>query len=154
MRALLLRVGKGRTRWADEGFADYARRMRTLPLEEECLRTAPFRGDIDAVRRAEGEQIRAALRSDDRLIVLDERGELPTTEALAEWVREAERLSTRRLVFAIGGPYGHDPALRGEAWRVLALSRLVLNHELARVLLAEQLYRVSTLLWGGPPYHH
>lgn len=154
MRAVLLRVGRGKNRWADRGFSEYADRMRTLKLSETCLTPEPFRGNVDAVRAAEGQRIRGALRGGDKLIVLDERGEIPTTESFASWVRDAERQSTRRLVFAIGGPYGHDPALRDEAWRVLALSRMVLNHELARVVLAEQLYRVSTLLWDGAPYHH
>jgi 23S rRNA (pseudouridine1915-N3)-methyltransferase len=56
-------------------------------------------------------------------------------------------------VFAIGGPYGHGKELRSVAWKQLALSGMVLNHELARVVLVEQVYRVSTLLWGGA-YHH
>jgi 23S rRNA (pseudouridine1915-N3)-methyltransferase len=128
--------------------------MKTLKLTEICLAPEPFRGDVDAVRAAEGQRIRSMLKDGDKLVVLDERGALPRTEELADWVRGAERESTRRLVFAIGGPYGHDPTLRAEAWRVLALSRMVINHELARVLIAEQLYRVSTLLWGGAPYHH
>jgi 23S rRNA (pseudouridine1915-N3)-methyltransferase len=84
---------------------------------------------------------------------LDERGKTATTEELRDWFEEAARLGSRRLVFAIGGPYGHDPALRTQAWKQLALSRMVLNHELARVVLVEQIYRVSTLLWGGA-YHH
>ncbi|MEL6346446.1 MAG: 23S rRNA (pseudouridine(1915)-N(3))-methyltransferase RlmH [Myxococcota bacterium] len=153
MKALLLRVGKGRNRWADAGFQDYADRLRTLRLEERRLPPARVQGDVDAVRKEEGDRIRGALRPGDLLVVLDERGVLPTTEAFAGWVQDAQRQSTRRLVFAIGGPYGHDPALRKDAWRVLALSRMVLNHELARVMLAEQLYRVNTLLWGGA-YHH
>jgi 23S rRNA (pseudouridine1915-N3)-methyltransferase len=154
VRAHLLRVGKGRNRWADTAFSDYAGRLRTLKLTEARLRPEPYRGNIDTVRTAEGARIRAALSSGDKLILLDERGTLPTTEEFCDWIRAAERESTRRLVFAIGGPYGHDPSLRDEAWRVLALSRMVLNHELARVILAEQLYRASTLLWGGAPYHH
>lgn len=153
MRVLLLRVGKGRNRWADAGFQDYAGRLRNFRLEERLLPPARFQGDVDAVRREEGARLRRALRDGDRLIVLDERGDLPTTEAFSTWVVDAQRQSARRLVFAIGGPYGHDPTLRAEAWRVLALSRMVLNHELARVVLVEQLYRVSTLLWGGA-YHH
>jgi 23S rRNA (pseudouridine1915-N3)-methyltransferase len=59
----------------------------------------------------------------------------------------------QRLVFAIGGPYGHAPALREKAHRVLSLSPMVLNHELARVVLVEQLYRAHSLLFGGK-YHH
>ena len=76
-----------------------------------------------------------------------------STEALAELTRASARASTRRLVFAIGGPYGHGPEVRQRAYKVISLSGMVLNHELARLVLVEQLYRVSTLLWGGS-YHH
>jgi len=57
------------------------------------------------------------------------------------------------VVFAMGGPYGHDPSVRAAAWRTVRLSDLVLNHEVARVVLYEQLYRALTLLEGAP-YHH
>jgi len=57
------------------------------------------------------------------------------------------------MVFVIGGPFGNSPELRSHAYATLALSNMVLNHELARVCLVEQLYRVYTLIWGGD-YHH
>lgn len=154
MKVLLLRVGKGRTRWADEATADYARRLqRSLPYDEELVRPVPFRGDEQAVKDAEARAILDRIRPDDRLVALDERGELPNTEGFTGIVEEATREGAHRLVFAIGGPYGHGAAVRDQAWRTLALSRMVLNHELARVVLVEQLYRASTLLWGGA-YHH
>ena len=154
MKVVLLRVGRGRTTWADRAAEDFARRLsKALPFEERLLKPAPFKGDRAQVRRQEGDRIRAALKSGDRLVLLDERGTQPSTEGLAEWMTSAQRSGVRRMVFAIGGPYGHDPSLHSEAWRVLALSKMVLNHELARVVLVEQLYRVSTILWGGQ-YHH
>lgn len=154
MKVLLARVGRGRTPWADAACEDFVRRLpRTLPFGEERVDNEAFRGDIGAVRDAEAARLLALLKDGDRLIALDERGDLPTSEAFAGWVEEAARLSTRRLVFAIGGPYGHGEALRTAAWRRLALGRMVMNHEIARVVLVEQLYRASTLLWGGS-YHH
>lgn len=155
MKAVLLRVGRGKVRWADQAVAEYLKRLRVgqLPLEEVLLPTTRFRGDVDAVRQDEAARILARLSSRDRLIAVDERGKTPSTEGLAEWIDAAARAGTPRLVFAIGGPYGHGPAVRDAAWRVLSLSSMVTNHELARVFLAEQLYRVSTVLWGGK-YHH
>ena len=154
MKVILARVGRGRTDWADAACADFARRLpRQLPFQEERVDPEPFRGDIDAVRAAEATRLVGLLREGDRLVTLDERGELPSSEGFASWLEEAARLSTRRLIFAIGGPYGHGPAVGQAAWRSLALGRMVLNHELARVVLVEQLYRASTLLWGGS-YHH
>ena len=154
MKAVLLRVGKGRTKWADTAVEDYSRRFRSrMPYVEQLIRPATHRGDVAATRAEEGQRILAALRSGDRLIVLDERGELASTEDLTGWIDHAARDGVGRVVFAVGGPFGHSPAVRSRADHVLALGRIVLNHELARVVLVEQLYRASTLMWGGS-YHH
>ena len=154
MKAVLLRVGKGRTRWADEAADDYGKRLRrNLPLTEERVKPSRFRGDEQAVRDAEARAILDRIKPGDRLVALDERGELPTTQGFTDLISAATREGAHRLVFAIGGPYGHGEAVRDQAWRTVALSRMVLNHELARVVLVEQLYRASTLLWGGS-YHH
>lgn len=57
------------------------------------------------------------------------------------------------LVFCIGGPYGHSPQVRARANKVVRLSSLVLNHQVAYIVLVEQLYRGWTIL-SGSPYHH
>jgi 23S rRNA (pseudouridine1915-N3)-methyltransferase len=148
VKLVVLRVGKGRTRWADEACADYAERIaRHLPIEEQVIATA-------RTIEAESEALIGRIKDRDRLVVLDPRGKQVTTEELATAVSDATHIGTGRLVFAIGGPFGHAPATRTRAWKELALSRLVLNHELARVVLYEQLYRVTDILWGGRVYHH
>ena len=72
--------------------------------------------------------------------------------AFAKLIDEAEQLGTQRLVFAIGGPFGHGAAVRTQAWKTVRLSHMVLNHSIARLVLGEQLYRASTILLGGQ-YH-
>ena len=155
MNAVLIRVGRGKVKWADQAVGEYVKRLRVgqLPLEEVRLPTTRFRGDIEAVRADEAQRILALLKPRDRLIAVDERGVAPSTEQLAEWIDDSAKAGVPRVVFAIGGPYGHGAAVRDRAWRCLALSSMVTNHELARVFLAEQLYRVSTVIWGGK-YHH
>ena len=93
------------------------------------------------------------MRESDVLIVLDERGVQPTTEKFTNWIQEYLNKGTTRVVFAIGGPFGHHSSLRKQADRVLSLSSMVVNHELARVILYEQLYRSYSLMTGGK-YHH
>jgi 23S rRNA (pseudouridine1915-N3)-methyltransferase len=152
MKWRVVRLGKGRTPWADAAVADYTSRLRRYGgLEEVLLRPEVFRGDVDAVQRAEGERVRALLGPRDLLVVLDERGEAPDTPTFARWLDEARQRGG--ATFALGGPYGHHATLRAEAWRVARLSNLVLNHEVARVLFFEQLYRGLSLL-DGSPYHH
>ncbi len=150
MKQVLLTVGRPARGWAAEGAADYLRRLRGL--EEQWVKPEPFRGDEHAVRDAEGARLLAATSSRDRIVALDERGDdLSTTEFVA--LVDDGLAAEGRLIWAIGGAYGHAPAVRASAWRVVRLSSLVLNHELARVLLAEQLYRVSRIQ-AGAPYHH
>lgn len=103
------------------------------------------------VRAAEAARLLARVGPRDALVTLDERGERLDTAAFAAMVEAGRR--ERSVVFAIGGPYGHGEAARARAWRVVRLSELVLNHELARVVLVEQLYRALTIL-EGVPYHH
>lgn len=154
MKAVVLRVGKGRTRWSDAAVEDYGRRFRNrLPLEEVLVKPEVHRGDVLATRDAEAARLLARLKPGDRFVALDERGDAVTTETFTGWLDDAARAGVGRVVFAIGGPFGHGAAVRAEADHVLAFGRMVVNHELARVLLVEQLYRASTLMWGGR-YHH
>ena len=154
MRAVVLRVGKDRRGWAQEAARDYLRRMpRELPTEEQVVKPVAFRGDIAAVRDSEADRLLDQLKPDDLLVALDERGKVWDTDQFCSLVRSAAGGGTRRIVFAIGGPYGHGAALRQRADHTLALGKMVINHELARILIVEQLYRASTLIWGGS-YHH
>ena len=154
MKIASIWVGKGRGQWADAAHHEYARRLpRHLGFQEVSLKPTTFRGDIESVRNDEASRILARRNDGDRLIALDERGIALDSHGFANMIDGAAKAGTKRLVFAIGGPYGHGPAVRDRAWKTLKLSSMVLNHSLARVVLTEQLYRASTLLWGGQ-YHH
>jgi 23S rRNA (pseudouridine1915-N3)-methyltransferase len=98
----------------------------------------------------EGERLLQASRGYKR-VVLDERGELPDTLSFKARL-EAWELEAKGVAFLIGGAEGHAPAVRDQADWLLALSKLTLQHELALVVLLEQLYRVETLK-RGEPYH-
>lgn len=153
MKLGLITVGKGSPSWADDAVADYGRRIRRFGgLQETTLKPEPFKGDVDAVRHAEGKRILGAIKPRDRLVALDERGERLSTEAFAAMLRQGMG-AEGRCIFALGGPYGHSPAVRDAAWKSVRLSDLVLNHQVARVLFYEQVYRAFTLM-NGVPYHH
>ena len=154
MKITTLWVGKGRVTWADAGAIEYTRRLPShLGYTETQIKPVAFQGNEVEVRNAEAEKILGQLKSGDRLIALDERGNAPDSHEFAALIDQAAQLGTRRLAFAIGGPYGHGEAVRNRAWKTIRLSRMVLNHSMARMVLSEQLYRASTLLWGGH-YHH
>lgn len=146
MKLLLCATRKSGPGWAEDACADYGKRIqRYFPFEERTLKPSN--------PRAEAEALRKALPDRHRLVLLDERGQDLTSPGLADWLEEAALASVGTLAFAIGGPMGHDPSLRAQAWRTVRLSAMVLNHAVARVMLIEQLYRACTIR-AGEPYHH
>lgn len=145
-------VGRSRCAWADAAVDDYAKRLkRHGKLEERVVKPEKFRGDVDAVRSAEGERLKKILSPREQLVALDERGERLDSHAFAAMLDALNLEGT--VVFAIGGAYGLDAAVRQAAVRTVRLSDLVLNHEVARVVLYEQLYR-AVAINAGIPYHH
>jgi 23S rRNA (pseudouridine1915-N3)-methyltransferase len=86
-----------------------------------------------------------------RLVILDSRGRQLSSEELAQWL-EREQTQALPLLFAIGGADGFSDATRREASFALSLGKMTLPHELARVVLLEQLYRAFTILTKHP-YH-
>jgi 23S rRNA (pseudouridine1915-N3)-methyltransferase len=137
--------------WADEAVRDYARRVqRWGGIDEQAVRSEPFRGDVEAVRAAEADRLLRHVGDRDRLIVLDERGLDPD---LVRIVDEARQAGLRGLAFALGGAYGHHARVRDRAHQVVRLSALVLAHDVARVVLYEQLYRTMATLHGVPYAH-
>jgi 23S rRNA (pseudouridine1915-N3)-methyltransferase len=99
----------------------------------------------------EGERLLAALRKDEFVVALDERGTEMTTSALAKWL-SARMSDGRDLALLIGGPDGFAPEVIARADFKWALSKLTFPHALVRVVLAEQLYRAHSLLTNHP-YH-
>lgn len=150
-RLRVLRVSKGRAAWAEPAVEQYAKRLRRQgSFSEETVKPVTFKGDVDAVRQAEAERL-LKKAGNDVLVAVDERGEAPDSHGfsamLAEWNLEGT------VVFVIGGAYGLDASVRKRARAVVRLSNLVLNHEVARVALVEQLYR-AIAIHQGTPYHH
>lgn len=100
----------------------------------------------------EARRIAAALPDRAALVALDERGRDLSTAELAARIGRLRDDGRRDMAFVLGGPDGIDESLRARADLVLSFGRLTWPHQLARVLLAEQLYRVTTVL-SGHPYH-
>lgn len=103
-------------------------------------------------RDEEAERLLKLIAPSDVRVVLDETGAAMTSEAFAKWIGAQRDGGARGLAFLIGGPDGHAPATRTSARLVLSLGPLTLPHGLARAVLAEQLYRATTIL-AGHPYH-
>jgi 23S rRNA (pseudouridine1915-N3)-methyltransferase len=103
-------------------------------------------------RAAEARAIAAAVPHGAKLFILDERGDCLSSSAFARRLVAAAEGGARDLSCAIGGAEGFDPVLRERADLAIAFGRMVWPHLLARVMLAEQLYRAASIL-AGTPYH-
>jgi len=113
---------------------------------------AESRATQAADRMREEAQRLAAIADAGGLILLDERGVNLSSPKFAERIALMRDGGTRHASFAIGGPDGHDPALRGKAALLWSFGALTWPHQLVRIMLAEQLYRAVTIL-SGHPYH-
>lgn len=154
MRLLLLAIGQKMPAWVTAGFSEYARRMPPhlrLELVERPASPWAARGDVGRAMREEAEALRAALPKGARVVALDERGQGWSTRQLGQRL-DAWQQDGRDLALLVGGPDGLDPGLRDEAEQRWSLSPLTLPHPLVRIVVAEQLYRASSLL-AGHPYH-
>lgn len=149
----LIAAGKRMPAWVDAGVADYAGRLRgdfRLELVEiELGRRAA--GDVRRAIEAEGERMLAAAGPRTALVALQVAGRALSTEQLARWLEERSRLG-EPLAFCIGGPDGLAPAVDQKACLRWSLSPLTLPHGLARVVVAEALYRAVSVI-KGLPYH-
>ncbi len=129
-------------------FERYAKRLRP-PLE--LSEFAEARGGAVEIKRCEAQLLLAALPTQAFLVALDEAGEnfasLALAHALEDWLGRS-----KPICFAIGGAEGLDRTVLARADRTLSLGALTWPHMLARVLLAEQLYRARSII-AGHPYH-
>jgi len=156
MKLTLLCVGKTRERFVQDGIEKYLRYLRPFgDAEVRSVREEKVHDlkDASRIRQREGERIRNSLPPGARVIVLDERGQEFTSHEFAAYINKAQEGGVRELVFVIGGALGLDEAIAGHAHTVLALSRWTVTHEMARLVLLEQLYRAFTII-TGKTYHY
>lgn len=158
MRLTVAAIGRLKTGAETELVARYAERIealgRSLALGPLAIaEIVESRAQTAAQRKAE--EARALLKAvpkDSHRIVLDEHGKTLTSPAFSDLIRRERDGGAAGLAFLIGGPDGHgDEASEGSLLK-LSLSAMTLPHGLARVVLAEQIYRAVTLI-AGHPYH-
>jgi 23S rRNA (pseudouridine1915-N3)-methyltransferase len=154
MKVLLLAVGRPRGPIA-EAVAGYETRLRRyFGFDAVEVKEEPFRRDGDAarVREAEGKRMLERLPAGMELVALHETGTPWTSPQLAEYLAELAVRASPGAAFVIGGAYGLSDELLTRARTRLSLGAMTLTHEMARLVLTEQLYRAGTIQ-RGEPYH-
>jgi 23S rRNA (pseudouridine1915-N3)-methyltransferase len=139
MRLRLLMLGKTRRPELRSALDDYVKRIgHSTPVEINEVRDADA-----AIKRLDADRAATAL-------LLDAGGKPQSSEALARWLGEQRDRGTREIIFICGDADGFPEALRKRVAHKLSLSPMTYSHELARVMLAEQLYRAFAILSGSP----
>lgn len=150
----LLAIGNKMPDWVTSGYHEYAKRFPptcSLELVEIPAEKRTKQADIQRTTEREGEKLLNAIKPGHRVIALDVKGKMWSTEQLAENLQQWQ-LESRSIDLLIGGPDGLSEACLKKAETRWSLSPLTLPHPLVRIVLAEQLYRAQTILQGHP-YH-
>ena len=153
LKLLVLSVGRPRGPLAD-AIAEYERRAKHyFSMDSDYVREEPYRrGGEERVREAEGERLLARVPDGHRLVVLHRQGDRWSSEEVAGFMAECAGESVPGVVFLIGGAYGLSHETLRRATKLFSLSDLTLPHDMARLVLSEQIYRAGTIL-RGEPYH-
>jgi len=139
MRLRLILLGKTRRPELRAVFDDYIKRIsRSSPIEVNEVRDGHA-----ALKHLDADRAATAL-------LLDAGGKPLDSDALARWLAEQRDRGTREIIFVCGDADGFPESLRKRVTQKLSLSPMTYSHELARVMLAEQLYRAFAILSGSP----
>jgi 23S rRNA (pseudouridine1915-N3)-methyltransferase len=145
----------GRTRDALLGelvqrYADRIKHRVPFRLEEVQAGRGTRKGEA---AETEGKRLLARLPREGSVVALDAGGRKMTSEAFAGWLEGTLSHGSGGVAFVVGGHEGLSTAVRERAAVAISLSEMTLTHEMARVLLLEQIYRALTIM-RGEPYHH
>lgn len=153
MRLTVVAVGRLKEAHWRAAAEEYSKRLRpyaTLDVIEVPDRD--ISRDVAVARSAEADDVLRAVPAGAFLVVLDENGRERSSTELSGWLDELAVRGTSHVAFVVGGSAGLDGRLLEGARERLSLSRLTLPHQLARVVLLEQLYRAMRIS-RGEPYH-
>lgn len=158
MKFTFLTIGKIKEKWMRQGIDEYLKRLspiakvEILSPDEEKMPENPSPALKEKVMEKEGEKLLKYLKDEDFLILLDLKGQPVTSEELAHIIRQKMVSGTSHFFFMIGGPYGNGENIRKRANLKISISAMTFTHQMARLILAEQVYRAMKII-RHEPYH-
>lgn len=147
----IVAIGKAHEAALRDAISRYERRLKK-PFDVEWILLPHSSHSGVKAAEDESERIEKRIPFNAYVILLDERGAIIDSPALAAKIDQALS-DAKKLVFVIGGAYGVSEAFRRKADFVWSLSKLVFPHQLVRLILTEQVYRAQSII-RGEPYHH
>ena len=158
MKITILAVGKLKEKYLRDGVAEYQKRLAPfanlsfIEIAEEKMPENFSEAEKEKTLAREGERLLARVPEGSELVVLDVAGTPLSSEELSARLGEWMLAGASHITFLIGGAFGLSPAVRNAARLRLSLSKMTFTHQMARVLLTEQIYRAFKIL-RGEKYH-
>ena len=157
MRITVLATGKLSEPCFYDGVQMYAKRLSSW-TSVECIEFSEQHGDVSSdagkalMVSKESERVAAAIPSSAYSILLDPHGKMLSSEAFSTFLGKCEIEGPYHIAFVLGGPYGVSSDLRSKMQQIISFSPMTFPHQMARLLLYEQLYRAFSML-RGVSYH-
>ncbi len=158
MKFTFLTIGKIKEKWMRQGIEEYLKRLspmakvEILSPDEEKMPENASPALKEKVMEKEGDKLLKYLKDEDFLILLDLKGKPVTSEGLADILQKKMVAGTSHFFFMIGGPYGNGENIRKRADLKISISAMTFTHQMARLILAEQVYRAMKII-RHEPYH-
>lgn len=156
MKVCFICVGQVKKAGVTEAAAEYLKRIKRytgVEVMEVKDESASPKAPREEILRAEGERLLSKVKPNDYIALLADTGREMTSGALSKHIEGLMNTGRKRLVFMVGGSYGIHKEVYERADIVLSLSRMTLPHDLARLVLYEQVYRAFTIM-RNEPYSH
>ena len=148
MKYIISAIGKAKTQQEDLITLKYLKRIKNIEIKQYEIKLNNKQKKIEE----EGLKLISSTPANGRLVLLDEQGENLTSPELAKMVLDWRNDNIAYINFAIGGAFGNGDQIKRRADKIIALGKLTWPHQMAKMMIAEQIYRIETIIQGHP-YH-
>jgi len=148
MKYIISAIGKTKTQQEDLITLKYLKRIKNIEIKQYEIKPNNKQKKIEE----EGLKLISSTPSNGRLVLLDEQGENLTSPELAKMVLDWRNDNIAYINFAIGGAFGNGDQIKRRADKIIALGKLTWPHQMVKMMIAEQIYRIETIIQGHP-YH-
>ena len=148
MKYIISAIGKTKTQQEDLITLKYLKRIKNIEIKQYEIKANNKLKKIEE----EGLKLINSTPSNGRLVLLDEQGENLTSPELAKMVLDWRNNNIANINFAIGGAFGNGDQIKRRADKIIALGKLTWPHQMVKMMIAEQIYRIETIIQGHP-YH-
>jgi len=156
MNVKVISIGKTNKSYLVEGEKEYLKRLQKY-ISVEKIEIPDIKGakkmSKPEIKEKEGTLLLGKVKSSDYVVLLDDKGKMPTSLSFASWFQNKMNLSTKSIVFIIGGAYGFSDSVYKRGQEKLSISKLTFSHQMIRMIFFEQIYRAFSIL-NNEPYHH